>query len=257
VQSQLDALQRKAAYRAAKHAASAAAASPAVKCNAPPHGADVSQPSSASGGAPSTGMHQHADGSAPQPRPRHAAAHRAAAQQHEQAAPSGLGGAAAGPAVQQERQPQTSQQPATHLPAQPAPALQRGEHSQRPHEPHFAEPQPQRHSQDESHAAVPLPSAESAAWLDALWEEAQRDVAAMDGDAGPAMRDQQDWLLLNGYESDWYSLQALTFVVIAGSCCSAQHSCALTCRLHAFALQTAGGMRKILQRWSIWSCWPS
>lgn len=46
----------------------------------------------------------------------------------------------------------------------------------------------------------------------------------MDGDAGSAMREQQDWLLLNGYESDWYSLHALTFGVTAGTCCNAQRS---------------------------------
>jgi hypothetical protein len=232
VQSQLHALQRKAAYRAAKRAASAAAASPAIECDAPSHGADVSQHSSASGRAASAGVQQHADESdqqpgAPQPRPRHAAAQRAAARQHGQAAHPGPRASAAGPAVQHpqwERRPQTSQQPATHLPAQPAPPQGHTAQSQPLHEPLAAEPQPQHHQRDEPQAAAPQPSAESAAWLDALWEEAQRDVAATDGDAGSAMRDQQDWLLLNGYESDWYSLRALTFGVIAGTSCSAQRS---------------------------------
>lgn len=220
VQSQLDALQRKAAYRAAKRAASAAAASPAIECDSPPHGADVPQQSSASGDEPPAAVHEQADGSGqqphtPQPQSRRAAAHQAAAQQREQAAHPGPRMSAAGPAVQHHqrvRQPQAAQQPATHPPAQPAPPLRSTEQRQRPHEPRVAEPQPQHHMHDEPQAGVAQPSAQSAAWLDALWEEAQRDVAAMDGDAGSAMRNQQDWLLLNGYESDWYSLQPLSLV---------------------------------------------
>ena len=220
MQSQLDALQRKAAYRAAKRAASAAAASPAVESNSPPHGGNVPQQSCASGVEPPATVHQQADGSGqqphtPQPQSRHAAAHQAAAQQREQAAHPLPRVSAAGPAKQLhqlERQPQTSQQPAAHPAAHPAPPLHPTEERQWPHEPRVAEPQPQHHMHDEPQAAAPLPSAESAAWLDALWEEAQRDVAAMDGDAGSAMREQQDWLLLNGYESDWYSLQPLTLV---------------------------------------------
>ena len=207
VQSQLAALQRKAAYRAAKRAAAAAAASPAVECDSPPHGADTMQQHRASVDEASAGEQQHADGprqrpKTPQTRPRHVADHPATAHQHKEAAHPGLHEPVTDPAVQYRQQgwqPQTLQQPAAHLPAQP---LQQPGQSQQPHKPRL-----QHHLQDEPQAAVPQPNAQSAAWLDALWEEAQRDVAAMDSNAGAAMPEQQDWLLLNGYESDWYSLQ--------------------------------------------------
>lgn len=169
VRNQLNALRRKAAYRAAKRAASAAAAAPAVECDSPRHGTEP-----VVAGAAAAGASPDVDGTAGQYR----------------APQPDLSYAAEQPAAERPGHVHAGQQSAGGAAAEPVHAS--GERHSRQHD-------QQAHASQTS----AQPDAQTAAWLNGLWQDAQRDCHETDGAAGTAMREQQDWLLYNGYECDW------------------------------------------------------
>lgn len=184
VRSQLNALRRKAAYRAAKRAAAAAAAAPAVECDSPRHGAGpavqhswAAEPAQAQAAAAATS--HSADG----PSAQHDAPHQHAV-------------------AQQTKEPgraRTEQRTVNGAVPDPAHPGRHTVHSQ--HHYQLAQ-QPQAAAQPAAQSAAQA-DAQTAAWLDDLWADQQRDFAETVGAAGAAMREQQDWLLHNHYESDW------------------------------------------------------